>query len=123
MDYVDIKGWVETVKATIGLLATAKDALPKGKHRDDVEAKLQQAEESMKRADALLVKELGLKLCDCEFPPHVMLWQDSINSHVCPNPACNRRIERPRAVRVAPRLGGAQGSLKWGPQFCDSAPP
>jgi hypothetical protein len=79
MDYVDIKGWVDTAKAIMGLLATAKDVLLKGKHRDDVEAKL---------------------------PPHVMLWQDSINSHVCPNPACNRRIERLRAVRVAPRLGG-----------------
>jgi hypothetical protein len=77
MDYVDIKGWVDTAKAIMGLLATAKDVLLKGKHRDDVEAKL---------------------------PAHVMLRQDSINSHVCPNPACNRRIP-PRAVRVAPRLG------------------
>jgi hypothetical protein len=103
MDYVDIKGWVETVKATIGLLATAKDALPKGKHRDDVEAKLQQAEESMKRADALLAKELGLKLCDCEFPPHVMLWQDSINSHVCPNRRISNtaRVDNPSSTLMA----------------------
>ena len=41
MDYVDIKGWVDTAKAIMGLLATAKDVLLKGKHRDDVEAKFQ----------------------------------------------------------------------------------
>jgi hypothetical protein len=100
MDYGDIKGWVDTVKATIGLLATAKDALPKGKHRDDVEAKLHQAEESMKWADARPAKELGLKLCDCECPPNVMLWRETEQAHVCPN--CQHRRNKPRIVSAPP---------------------
>lgn len=95
MDYIDIKGWVDATKAALSLLIAAKDALPKGKHRDDVEAKLHQAEESMKRADAQFAKELGLKLCDCEFPPNVMLWREAEGTHVCPH--CGHRRNKPVA--------------------------
>ena len=56
-------------------------------------AKLREAEGSMKRADAKLAKELGLRLCDCEFPPNVMLWRETEKAHVCPR--CQRRREKP----------------------------
>ncbi|HKH80278.1 MAG TPA: hypothetical protein VKA03_01450 [Methylovirgula sp.] len=97
MNYLDIKGWVDAAKDTISLLTAAKNALPKGEHRDDVEEKLHQAEESIKRADARLAKELGLKLCDCEFPPNVMLWRETEQTHVCPH--CGRRRNKPIVSR------------------------
>ena len=89
MDYADIKGWLDAAKAAFALLSAAKDALPKGRQRDEVEAKLREAEGSMKRADAKLAKELRLRLCECEFPPNVMPEK----AHVCPR--CGARRERP----------------------------
>ncbi len=96
MDYHDVKGWVDAAKAALGLLNAAKDALPKGKQRDEVEARLRDAETSMKRADAKLARELGLRLCDCEFPPNVMLWRETEQAHVCPR--CQHRRNKPRVV-------------------------
>lgn len=110
MDYTDVKGWVDAVKATFSLLTIAKDALPKGKQRDEIEVKLREAEGSMKRADAKFAKELGLKLCDCEFPPNVMLWRETERAHVCPH--CERTIKRPVPVAIRTRSGGG-GSQSW----------
>src|ERR1700722_8657901 len=93
MDYADVKGWFDAAKAAFAVLNAAKDALPKGRQRDEVEAKLREAEGSMKRADAKLARELGLRLCECEFPPNVMLWRETEKAHVCPR--CGARRERP----------------------------
>ncbi len=93
MDYDDVKGWFDAVAAALPLLKAAKDLLPKGRQRDEVEAKLREAEGYMKRADAKLAKELGLRLCECEFPPNVMLWREAEKAHVCPH--CQRRREKP----------------------------
>ena len=93
MDYVDIKGWFDAAIAAFALLKAAKDELPKGRQRDEVETKLREAEGYMKRADAKLAKKLDLRLCDCEFPPNVMLWRETEKAHVCPR--CQRRREKP----------------------------
>ena len=108
MDYTDVKGWVDAAKAAFSLLTIAKNALPKGTQRDEIEVKLLEAEGSMKRADAKLAKELGLKLCDCEFPPNVMLWRETERAHVCPH--CQRTIQRPgpAAIGTRSRRGGPQ---------------
>jgi hypothetical protein len=110
MDYSDVKGWIDAAKAAMTLLNTAKDALPRGKQRDEVEAALHQAERSMKAADAKLAKELGLRLCDCEFPPNVMLWREGERAHVCPK--CGRRRERP-AIGVSASSRGIAGPNSW----------
>ena len=110
MDYTDVKGWVDAAKATITLLTAAKDALPQGKPREQVEAKLHEAERSKKGADARLAKELGLRLCDCEFPPNVMLWREAEKAHVCPH--CGRRRDRPAIGAVATR-SPPHGGQSW----------
>jgi hypothetical protein len=63
MDYTEIKGWVDAARGSLALLVAAKDALPKGKQRDEIEPKLVEADGAMKRSDARLAKELGMKLC------------------------------------------------------------
>jgi hypothetical protein len=47
----------------------------------------------LRRADAKLAKELGYELCQCEFPPRIMLWREGERSYVCTNAACVRKIE------------------------------
>lgn len=93
MDYVDIKGWFEAAKAALALLNAAKDAIPKGKPRDEAEAKIHEAESAMKKADAALANELGYRLCKCEFPPTPMLWREAEKAEVCPR--CGQQRKRP----------------------------
>jgi hypothetical protein len=100
--------WEGLGKTSLDMLRSAWNLLPKGETKDEIEHELVEAEKALNESKAKLARDLGYKLCQCTFPPQIMLWQDSINSHVCPNPACNHRIERPRAVRVA--RGGSWGT-------------
>lgn len=91
MDISDVKNWIDAASGTVGLLRAAAKLLPKGEKRDEIEARISAAEEALKRSDAKLAKELGMNLCDCTFPPQIMLWKEAEKSHVCPNLACGRR--------------------------------
>jgi hypothetical protein len=93
MDFADIQGWVGLAKNSLDLLKSAAGMLPKGEKRAEIESKINVAEEALKRSDAKLAHDLGLKLCDCTFPPQIMLWKEPKKAHVCPNPACGREIK------------------------------
>ena len=105
MDHHDIKGWIDTATSTINLMKSAASALPKNQPRADIEDKLLITEESMKRSDAKLAKEFGLRLYDCTFPPQIMLLSEPNKAHVCPNPDCRRAIKKPTA-KFPSRAGG-----------------
>jgi hypothetical protein len=92
MDYTDIKGWIDVNKTLLDLYKSARDALPKSKQRDEIDEKIRAAEDIMRRSDAQFAKDLGYKLCQCEFPPRIMLWREQEKAYVCPNEACGRKI-------------------------------
>ena len=91
MDFTDIQGWLGAAKDTLGLLKSATALLPKGEKRAEIEGRIGAAEEALKRSDVNLAHELGLKLCDCTFPPQIMLWKETEKAHICPNSACGRK--------------------------------
>ncbi len=93
MDFADIQGWVSLAKNSVELLKSAASLLPKGEKRAEIENRISVAEDALKRSDAKLAHELGLKLCDCTFPSQIMLWKEVERSHVCPNPACGRKTK------------------------------
>ncbi len=93
----DLKSATEFVKTTLGML-------PKSPEKDVIESKIQAADEAMRRADVELAKDLGYRLCQCTFPPQVMLWKEGQQAHVCEK--CGHKIERIKAARVRP--------LSWG---------
>jgi hypothetical protein len=66
------------------------------------------AEEALKRSDTALAQKLGYHLCQCTYPPQIMLWQESRGCHVCPNPACGRNTAK--FHEPLPRPGSA-----WSP--------
>ena len=115
MDLADIQGWLGTAKDTLGLLKSAAALLPKGEKRAEIEGKISAAENTLARSDAKLARELGLKLCDCTFPPQIMLWKEAQKAHVCPNAACGR-VKKPgmqiskEAVELA---GRPRGPHSW----------
>lgn len=90
MDIMDIKAWVDMATGTANLLRDAASLLPKGSKRDEIESKILLAEDALARSDAKLARDLGLRLCDCTFPPQIMLWREAEKAHVCPRPECGR---------------------------------
>jgi len=94
VDLTDIQGWLGAAKDTMSLLKSAAALLPKGEKRAEIEVRIGAAEEALKRSDAKLAHDMGLKLCDCTFPPQIMLWKEAEKSHVCPNSACRRKTKR-----------------------------
>jgi hypothetical protein len=92
IDITDLKGWLDASKTAVDLLKSAYTALPKTPQRDEIESRVRNAEEILRRSDAALAHQLGYKLCRCTFPPQIMLWQETRKLHVCPNPDCGRTI-------------------------------
>jgi hypothetical protein len=90
MDFTEIQGWLGAAKDTMSLLKSAAAVLPKGERRAEIESKITAAEDALRRSDVKLARELGLKLCDCTFPPQIMLWKEAQKAHVCPNAECGR---------------------------------
>ena len=50
----------------------------------------------MKRSDAALAQKLGYNLCQCQFPPSIMLWRERQSAYVCQNAECGKtQVVRP----------------------------
>ena len=102
MDANEFIDWRQLYQAALGELKDASLDLPAGDRREAVEKKIKSAEDMLARADAKLAKDLGMRLCDCTWPPQIMRWHEAGDAHVCPNSQCGRRRERPKAMRVGP---------------------
>jgi hypothetical protein len=83
----------------------AYSLLPLGK-------KIKAAEEALKRADVALAQKLGFKLCDCTFPPQIMLWHEKEKVTKCPRTECGHTIQD--FNRPLPRSSGGWMSA-WAP--------
>jgi hypothetical protein len=67
-----IKG-INLVSTTITTLKNIKELIPSGNKKQDVEKKLEEAEKSIKIAEAEIAKGFNFQLCYRHFPPGVML--------------------------------------------------
>jgi hypothetical protein len=78
--------WSEYIKAgseALVLLKTLYPLLPQG--GDEVEAKIEAAEQALQLANVALAKEFGFKIHDCKWPPVIMLYDKNVKDRVCPN--------------------------------------
>lgn len=96
MEFKDLSEFMSAGKSALDLLKAAYGVLPKGVERDKIEAEIKRAEDLLSRSDAKLAKDLGYKICQCTFPPQVMLWRENDKAWVCPNADCGAKIERER---------------------------
>lgn len=85
-----VSEYLQAGKATIDLLKAASILLPKGEKRDEIEKTVNLAVETMKRSDAALAQKLGYNLCQCQFPPSMMLWREKQSGYVCQNAECGK---------------------------------
>ncbi|MFT7399065.1 MAG: hypothetical protein ACI832_002317 [Rheinheimera aquimaris] len=87
---------VKLLGESIGLIKQTKDLLPNGTDKTAIEKSLIEAEKAAKLAESQIALALGYKLCQCTFPPQIMLSkgykkideQYIDEEFVCPN--CNK---------------------------------
>lgn len=98
-DPSSVGDWLGNAKAALDVLKGARAFFPQGQKRDELEASITRAEEALARSDAALAKQLGYQLCQCSFPPRIMLWREQEGAHACPDARCGRTV---RPVRPTP---------------------
>ena len=94
MDMMEIKVWVDLIKGSFDIAKSVASSLPQGAKRNEIETKISVAEKALASSDVQLAKILGMNICDCTFPPQIMLWREAEKAHVCPNKDCGRAIRR-----------------------------
>lgn len=80
----------EYIKASADALILIKTLYPllPTQNRDEVEAKIYAAEEALQKANVSLAQAWKFPLCQCTFPPQIMLWRNSEKAHFCPRQEC-----------------------------------
>jgi hypothetical protein len=68
-----VKMGVSLLGESIGLIKKTKDLLPESKEKDAISKSLVEADKAAKLAESQIALALGYKLCQCTFPPQVML--------------------------------------------------
>ncbi len=93
--FQEISDYIHLSKDSLDLLRAALSVLPSGQKRDEAEHKLRTAEEALKRSDAALALKLGYQLCQCTFPPQIMLWEESTKTKKCQRCGHTNNFNRP----------------------------
>jgi hypothetical protein len=79
---IEIKEVIQYIKNGLDILKSLKDLIPSNK-KHEIESKLKEAEVNLKEAKVVLAKKLGYKLCQCTFPPEIMLLRKNENKYIC----------------------------------------
>ena len=103
-DFQDLSDYIRLSKDALDLVKSAAGLLPKGAAKNEAEQKLKAADEVLRRTDAKLAKDLGYKLCQCTFPPQIMLWKQE--SHMLECPACGYSLDPARRSRTSVTRSG-----------------
>lgn len=93
IDPVHAAEWVAAGRAVLDVLRSASALLPKGRDRDAIARRLDDAGRALDLSNARLAADLGYPLCRCVFPPRPMLWDKARGAFVCREPGCGR-VER-----------------------------
>jgi hypothetical protein len=108
MESANIIEYLGAAKLVVDLFKAVRSELPKGSRSTQIAAQIERAEQALRASEAKLAKELGYKLCDCTFPPQIMLWHERKQIRICPNRKCGRKLGPPaplvrrRVIRLQP---------------------
>ena len=87
------------VECALEGLKTEKDKLPDGEVKETVVKKIEEVEHAILHAKAEMGESLGYAMCQCTWPPHVMVPVGSSGETErallkCPN--CGKQLSRPQ---------------------------
>lgn len=88
------------VRGVIDLLKNAANQLPQGEQKSSVEGKVKEAERALGLANAEMGHALGYQLCQCSWPPQIMVTIGAAEKGKeeqvkCPN--CGKVVSRAKA--------------------------
>jgi len=85
----------------INLIKQIKDLLPSSPQKEIATQTLENAENSFKVAEAQIAVELGYHLCQCKWPPEIMLKIPKTNQFICKD--CGSIIDTsPSGIAIEP---------------------
>ena len=93
-----LKSGFDMFRSAIGLAKESAGALPDEKKKT-IEASLESAEQAIRLAEAQIAKSLGFRLCQCTFPPQIMLsvgYRESQEYFRCSS--CNKEWPGPPVI-------------------------
>jgi hypothetical protein len=89
----DLTTWLSAAKTALDIFKGIKSELPQGPKADEAQRQIERAELAVKSSEAELAKALGYNLCQCTWPPQIMLWREQDRVFYCPNPRCGRVVQ------------------------------
>ncbi len=101
-----VKGAFDLFREAIRLAKEGKELLPSGDKRDSVEVSLAAAERATRLAEAQIAHALGYCLCQCTFPPQIMLSIGTQNDY--------EHFRCPQCQKVAPQSSPAPSPSERG---------
>lgn len=90
----DWLAYISAAKSALDIIKAIRSELPKGAEADKAQQRIEEAESALQNSKAELAKSLGFKLCQCTFPPQIMLWDKAERKKICP--ACGDRSPPPQ---------------------------
>jgi len=90
MDISSIAGVITAGKELVALLREFKALLPDSEKAAELVKRLEDAERKLQEQQALTAKDLGYQLCQCTYPPQIMLFKRKTRSYECPLCGDNR---------------------------------
>lgn len=106
-DISEIGKYLTAGNSALDIFKGIRAELPKGPKADEIQQQIEKAEAALRASEASAAKALGYNLCQCTFPPQIMLWRERESAYVCPNESCGKRIvKRTGAPRVITRPPG-----------------
>lgn len=100
MAIAEISAILAAAKTALDIGKEAKSMLPNANERNEIEKKLEATENQLKLAEANYAKNLGHDLCQCSFPPQIMLYNKNERATICPD--CSHSISKKMEVEVFP---------------------
>lgn len=95
----ELTAFAELSKNLISLVKDVSSILPDGSEKESIERQLKAAERELKIAEASTAKELGYELCQCTFPPQIMLFTGKEKTYKCPS--CGHEVNKSLVAMVS----------------------
>lgn len=88
----EIKECLTAAAQFLSIFKQARDLLPESKEKDKASEALIKAESSFKAAEAQLAQSMGFELCQCAWPPNIMVFKHEFDEYYCNE--CGNAITR-----------------------------
>lgn len=103
MNIEAFKSAIDLGAKALSLVKNAKDLLPNSPQKQAADKTLDEAEKAFRIAESQAAKELGYNLCQCTWPPQIMLFTGKKYHFKCPK--CGYALDTsPVSITVQPKI-------------------